>query len=326
MHPGGAGTPPAGGGSGAPRPGPARPGRGRGPPRLVSGARPVGMGTPPRPRSRSRPQDRMVPPGTALPEPRSPRFGGAPMEGGALGTAGYPRVRQPRTTRHRRALPRHTEVMSNRPPNVPLRFPQLPPRESPTQLRASCSPAGSNPPKNPWATSHPWSPQPGCPQPPTCAPCPAPIQAPPPTAPPSVRVPLWSHTGPVPAPTGPLGAPRVDMHVPLYACAHCMYLEDCEGHTGVILQVPVSMVHVGTVPRDASCPTVWPFPGGSLWTRRRAIPRGDLPWVSEERPTRVAPDPICVPSAHPCSRPTLAFSSCIFCCQDSDCTNWHRWP
>lgn len=46
MHPGGAGTPPAGGGSGAPRPGPARPGQGRGTPGAGARGAPARDGDP----------------------------------------------------------------------------------------------------------------------------------------------------------------------------------------------------------------------------------------------------------------------------------------
>lgn len=149
MHPGGAGTPPAGGGSGAPRPGPARPGRGRGPPRLVSGARPVGMGTPPRPRSRSRPQDRMVPPRHSLAGASVAPIRGCPYGGGS---PWHSRVPPGQTAEDHQAQtgppPAHRGDVKQT-PQCPAPVPPAPPPRIPHPTPSLLQPGRLKPPQEP---------------------------------------------------------------------------------------------------------------------------------------------------------------------------------
>lgn len=136
MHPGGAGTPPAGGGSGAPRPGPARTGQTRGTPTAGARCPPAWHGDPtappPGPRTRWSPPHSFSEAAASTrgcPQPR-----GAPMERETLVTAGCHRVRERRTTRHSWALPRHAEVMPNRLP-TPCSSPPAPHSPESSTLR-----------------------------------------------------------------------------------------------------------------------------------------------------------------------------------------------
>lgn len=228
-----------------------------------------------------------------------------------------PRVRQPRNTRHRRGLPQCTEVMSNRFQH-PALVSHLSPNNSPTQLPAACSPPDSSSPELPGS---------GLPSQAFPSPLLAqwPILAPPPSDSPRTGICHWDHTGSIPV-SPVCRSLHACVCMCLYMCAHSPQQNHRE-HTGMILQVSMGM---GTVPQDALCPVAWPFFGTSLWTRGRVPPmrshhglaRRDL----SEWPQCPFKSTICVPSAHSCYEPTLACSSCIFCCQDHDCTNWHCWP
>lgn len=322
MHPGGAGTPPAGGGSGAPRPGTARPGQGDRDPR---GRCPVpawlGWRDPP-PQPLPGPQRRLVP-------PAQPCRGGRPNSGVPLNT-GCPRGGG--SPWHHRVPPGQTaedhQAQLDPVHRGDARSPQHPTSVTHTTLSTPSSgpsllqPGRLKPPGP--------APTPGLPSPPPMLLAQHPSGHPLPQLPPSAGVPPWSHTSPAPAPASPFG-PSVRGSPPMHVN---MYIHVCPLHVFVGLRGAHGCDsagahergHIEAVPWDAPCSMVWPFLGDSLWTRGRgATPHGDLPWVSEERPTGVAPvppqSPVCVPSAHPNPRLILALSSCIFLCQGSDCTN-----
>lgn len=239
MHPGGAGTPPAGGGSGAPRLGPARPGQGRGPPRLMPGALPVEMGTPspnaaPAPDRRPRRIHPSLAPAQPCridrPDPGVPLNTGCPYGAGSPWHSREPPGQTAEDHRARPGPPPAHRGGVKQTLQYPAPLPQpLPSPASPTQPPAAQQ---AQAPHNPRAGSHPGCPQPACPQAPTCASCPAPTQAPPTAASPV----LWSSLGAtlilLPSPWPPRSGPCTRVCMCLYTCAHCTYLQGCGG-TGV---------------------------------------------------------------------------------------------